>query len=554
MARIGITLESRHLAVNKTDLRADVLAGATVALVGLPQCLAYATMSGLPPAYGLSTAIVPGIVAALIGRSRYVITGPTNTTGLLVLGALLPYLGPNGLLESGGLGSLATLTLLCGILRILFALSGGAMLLRFVPESALAGFMIGVGILIAAMQLDEALGLPAVAGAGIWAEYRGLSTHLAAGPPSLVAIGVTAACIAAVGVGRRLWRAVPGALIAVAAAALAAWALGLDASAGLPLISDRTVVDAGWPPGALPDVRPDVLGALLLPAAAIVLLGTLELMVSVRADDARPPMPREIVAQGVANLAGAFASAFPASASLTRSALLRFAEPASRGGALLAAALTVPVLVFGSAAIAYIPQAALAGVLFITAASMIWQPALGRMWRASAMSRLLLVATTVSTLVLPLHWAVFVGAGLGLVIHLARTSSARVRALTFDGDALVPVHTGARPEVVVLEVSGSVHYAAVEPLLEDAQRAVPDSARLVILDLSHAHELRFTGLRGLEWWAKDLQRRGVQLRLAGVTPEVRGMLQGAGSDLSYTMWDPVPGRSALTSYRNASEG
>jgi SulP family sulfate permease len=289
-----------------------------------------------------------------------------------------------------------------------------------------------------------------------------------------------------------------------------------------------------------------------VPAAAIALLGTLELMVSVRADETRPAMPREIVAQGCANLAGAFASAFPASASLTRSALLRFTEPASRAGALLAAALTAPVLLFGSAAIAFIPQAALAGVLFITAASMVWQPAVGRMWAASTVSRLLLVATTLSTLVLPLHWAVFVGAGLGLVIHLARTSSARVRALTFDGDALVPVDTRARPEVVVLEVSGSVHYAAVEPLLEDAQSAVPDSVRLVILDLSHAHELRFTGLRGLEWWAKELHRRGIQLRLAGVTSEVRDLLQGARSDLSYTMWDPVPGRSALMSYREGS--
>ena len=131
--------------------------------------------------------------------------------------------------------------------------------------------------------------------------------------------------------GRRLWRAVPGALLVVAAAALAAWALGLDGSIGLPLISDRTTVGAGWPAGALPDLRPDVIGALLVPAAAIVLLGTLELMVSVRADESRPVMRREIAAQGFANIAGAFASAFPASASLTRSALLRFAEPIRSG-------------------------------------------------------------------------------------------------------------------------------------------------------------------------------------------------------------------------------
>ena len=525
--------------------RSDLLAGATVALVGLPQCLAYATLSGLPPAYGLATAVVPGLVAALVGRSRSVITGPTNTTGVLVLGALVPYLGANGLLQPAGLGWLATLTLLCGVLRFAFAFAGGVVLVRFIPESVLAGFTIGVGILIGTMQVDEALGLPAVAAASLRAEYRGVADLVAAGVrPSALALIVTLACIAGVGLGQRWSRRVPGALLVVVGAAAAAWLLQLDAAAGLPLVGDRTDVPGGWPAGALPDLRPSVVMSLLAPAGAIVLLGTLELLVSVRADESRPAMRREIVAQGAANVAGAFTAAFPASASLTRSALLRLGEPHSRAGAALAALLTLPILVFGSRLIAYIPQAALAGVLVITAVSMVRQPALGRMWRASPASRLLLVVTTGSTLVMPLHWAVFIGAGLGLLIHLARTSAPRVRALTFRDDRLVPVEPGDNPDVVVLEISGSVHYAAADPLLEEVERHLPSAARLVIVDLSHAHELRFTGLRALEWWAADLERRGVRLRLAGVTSEVREMLDGAGSHLPYTMWEAEPGRSA----------
>lgn len=525
--------------------RTDLLAGATVALVGLPQCLAYATMSGLPPAYGLATAVVPGLVAALVGRSRSVITGPTNTTGLLVLGALVPYLGANGLLQPAGLGWLATLTLLCGVLRFAFAFAGGVVLVRFIPESVLAGFTVGVGVLIATMQLDEAFGLPAVSAAGLWGEYEGLAALFAAGArPSAAAVVVTLLCVAGVALGQLRWRRVPAALLVVAGAAVAAWLLQLDAAAGVPLVADRTDVPAGWPPGALPDLRPAVVASLAAPAAAIVLLGTLELLVSVRADEARPAMRREIVAQGAGNLAGAFTAAFPASASLTRSALLRLSQPHSRAGAALAALLTLPILLFGSRLIAYIPQAALAGVLFITAASMVRQPALGRMWRASPASRLLLVATTVSTLVMPLHWAVFVGAGLGLLIHLVRTSAPRVRPLTFRDDRLVPVEPGDNPEVVVLEVSGAVHYAAVDPLLEEVERHLPPAARLVVVDLSHAHEFRFTGLRAFEWWAAALDRRGIRLRLAGVTPEVRDMLVGAGSRLSYTMSEAEPGRSA----------
>lgn len=537
-----------------SDLRADLLAGATVALVGLPQCLAYATMSGLPPAYGLATAIVPGIVAAIVGRSRHVITGPTNTTGLLVLGALVPFLGPNGLLQPAGLGWLATLTLLCGVLRIIFALSGGAVVLRFIPHSVLAGFTVGVGILIAVMQLDEALGLPPITGAGAWAEYRGLAGLIAAGSgPSLVAIGVTSVSIAAVAIGRRVWPRLPSALLVVVGTALMAQVLQLNASVGLPLVSDRTPMPGAWPPGALPDLHPDVIASLLLPSAAIVLVGTLELLVSIRAGESRPDVRREIAAQGAANVVGAFTSAFPASASLMRSALLRFGHAQTRAAAALAALLTLPMLLFGSRLIAYIPQSALAGILLMTAASMVKQPTLGRMWRASPVSRLLLGVTAVSTLVLPLPWAVFVGAALGLIIHLARTSTPRVRALTFKDNRLVPVEEGQNPSVVVLEVSGAVHYAAVEPLLEKVERELPQTARLVIVDLSHAHELRFAGMRALEWWAGDLTRRGIRLRLAGVTPEVRDLLQGADSHLSYTMWDPEPGRSAWNSFRQAGD-
>ena len=248
--------------------------------------------------------------------------------------ALVPFLGSNGLLAPAGLGWLATLTLLCGVLRIVFALSGGAVLVRFIPESVLTGFTIGVGILIGVMQLDEALGLPAVNGAGLWDEYRGLTSLVAEGArPSPLAGLVTLVSIAAVGLGQRMWRRLPAALMVVAAAAAAAWALGLDARSGLPLVSDRTAVPGGWPTGALPDLRPAVIASLLVPSAAIVLLGTLELLVSVRADDSRPNVPREILAQGWANVAGSVTAAFPASASLTRSALLRFARPHSRAAA-----------------------------------------------------------------------------------------------------------------------------------------------------------------------------------------------------------------------------
>ncbi|MFW6051919.1 MAG: SulP family inorganic anion transporter [Myxococcota bacterium] len=538
----------------RREVRDDLLAGLTVTLVGLPQCLAYAMMSGLPPAYGLVTAAVPGLVAAVAGKSAQVVTGPTNTTGLLVLAALTPYLDDNGLLAESGLGVLAALTLLAGLVRVAGAYLGAAQLLRFLPESVLVGFTAGAGVLIGVMQLDEALGLPSPRGGGLVAELTGLYDHMAAGhAPAWPAVAVTAGTAGLIAAGRRWLPRWPMALIAVVGATVLAWALGLDASSGLPIVADRAHVPAGWPAFALPTTDPAALSSLVLPAAAITLLGTLELTVTARADGRRPDMQREIAAQGWANVAGAFVGAFPASASLTRSALLRLGRAHTRLAAASAAVLTVPILLLLGPAVAHMPLSTLAGVLLVVAYGMIQRGRLVRMWIASREARVLVGATALATLALPLEWAILVGVGLGLVLHLARTSSPRLTLLHPEDGHLVPVEPETEPEVVVLEVSGNLHYAAVPRFVEEASRLLPPSARLVVIDLSHAQDLRFAALDALQQMANDLQVRGAELRLAGVGPAFRTFAHRAGCRLPMTAAHPEPGESARRALAGGGE-
>jgi SulP family sulfate permease len=532
---------SRLGAMRRISWGADLSAGLTVALVGLPQCLAYALMSGLPPAYGLSTAAIAGLVAAVAGRSAQVITGPTNTTGLLVLAALGPFLGANGLLAETGLPVLATLTLLAGLIRIVAALAGGAHLVRFMPESVLVGFTAGAGVLIGLMQLDEALGLAGVRGSNLATEVEGVSGAIGQVHP--LAIGVTLGTIAVLALARRLSARVPWALLCVVAAAAAAWAFGLDAARGLPLVGDRAAVGVGWPPGAWPSLDPALIRDLLVPASAIVLLGTLELTVTARAGGERPDMRREILAQGWANTAGAFASAFPASASLTRSALLRLGGGRTRLAAVTAAVLTSPLLFAGAGFVAHIPQASLAGVLLYTAVRMIDRRAMARLWRASYETRLLLMISLVATLVLPLEWAILLGSGTGLLIHLARTSAPRLRLLRPEDGRLVPAAPGEAPNTVVIEVSGDLHYAAVPPFVDEVERLLPPSARAVVLDLSHAHQIRFSALRAFERIDEELRHDGAALVLAGVDEEARGLIERSGSGVRVEPAEEEPGLS-----------
>ena len=524
----------------RSNLSADLAAGLTVAFVGLPQCLAYAMMSGLPPVWGLSTAAVAGFVAAVLGRSPQVATGPTNTTGLLVLGALTPWLAANGLLAPEGLGVLATLTLLVGLLRVAAAHLGAATLIRFIPESALVGFTTGAGVMIAAMQLDEALGLPPLSGRSLLSQLVGIARGWHG--IQLAALAVTLLTAIGLAAARRRSPRLPGALILIVAAAALARLLGLDAASGLPLVADRAAVPAGWPPMALPDLRPAVVDALLVPAAAIVLLGTLELAVTAGAGGVRPDMRREILAQGWANVAGAFAAGIPASASLTRSVLLRLGGARTRLAPASGALLLVPFLLFGAELAGAVPEASLAGVLLVIAWQMIPRESFRRLWRATPETRLLLVLTFVATLVLRFEWAILFGTGAGLVIHLARTSAPRLRLLRPEAGRLVP-SADPNAEVVVLEVSGALYYAAVPPFASEAERLIPDAARVVVIDLSHAHQIRYSALRALERLADEVARNGAALHLAGVGEETRALIERTGSSLVWHAAEPEPGLS-----------
>ena len=526
--------------MNLTDHRVstDVLAGLTVALVGLPQCLAYALLSGLPPAYGLATAAVAGFVAALAGRSAQVVTGPTNTTGLLVLTALLPYIGANGLLRENAFAVLATLTLLAGVLRIVTALAGGAHLIRLIPESVLVGFTTGVALLIAVMQLDEALGMPPTRATGFLSQASELIEHWR--DVQWAPITVTILTAVVVELGRRWSPRLPIALYAVLGATILAFFARLD---GLPLVHDRHAVTTGWTALAMPSLDANLLQSLFVPAAAIVLLGTMELAVTARAGGERPDMRREILAQGWANVAAAFGGGFPASASLGRSSLLKLGGAKTRIAAGAAAVFSGVVLLAGGNLAGWIPQASLAGVLLVIAVHMIdWHGVL-RLWRASHETRVLLVETFAAALLLPLQWAILLGTGTALVIHIANTSAPRLRVRRVDGHALVPMAPDDQPELVVVEVSGNLHYAAVAPFVEEMEEIVPRSARVLVLDLTHAHEIRFAALRAFEQLAEEMHHDGGQLWLAGVDNDTARLLDRSGSALPWVPDLPAPGAS-----------
>jgi MFS superfamily sulfate permease-like transporter len=149
----------------------------------------------------------------------------------------------------------------------------------------------------------------------------------------------------------------------------------------------------------------------------------------------------------------------------------------------------------------------------------------------------------VATLVLPLEWAILLGCGTGLVIHLANTAAPRLRLLRSEGGRLVPVADGETPDTVVLEVSGDLHYAAVPPFVTEAEALLRPGLRRVIVDLSHAHEIRFTALRAFEALAAEVEAAGGTLCLAGVDADVQRLVARSGSPLRVMPAEAEPGLS-----------
>ncbi|MEQ9497665.1 MAG: SulP family inorganic anion transporter [Deltaproteobacteria bacterium] len=528
-------------ALDTTHLRADLIAGITVTLVGLPQCLAYALIAGLPPAYGLTTAAIAGMVAALAGAAPNIATGPTNTTGLLVLAAIAPYLGANGLLPVEHLALLASLVLLAAVLRIVLALVGGGALVRFISTSVLTGFTAGAGILIGLMQLDEALGLETVRGTNLWTQVA--SIFNASDEPKVAAIAIAAATVAGVAAGKRWFPRFPTPLVMVVAAAVAAPFIR-DAGYALPIVADAATVPSGWPPFAMPSLDPKVYGELFLPACAIVMLGTLELTVTLRRTTEPTSMKREILAQGIGNAAGAFLGGIPASASLTRSALMETTGGRTLFAALASAAFVLPVIFLGAGVVGMMPQSSLAGILLITAAGMVKRRRVERIWRTARASRLLFAVTLVGTITLPFVWAILLGVGVALAIQLAFSSEPRFTVLDFDEDRLVP-HDPATPSAfVVVEISGAIFFAAVDALDEKIESLVPRDAKYVIVDLSHAHQARLGAIQSLEDLDRRLAEKGQKLALAGVSPRFHPMLERVNVKIPYTRYAEAPGAAA----------
>ncbi len=489
---------------------ADVSAGVGVALIALPQALAYAELAGMPPVSGL-WAIVPALLlAAPFLSAKELQVGPVATTSLLAFGTLSALAAPG---SPAWVGLAALLALLVGTIRIAIGLLGWGRLAYLLSRPVRIGFLNGAAVLIAASQLPATLGVEAEGGviAGAW---HALTSPAAWRPAALAfALGT----IVVVRLGRRLHPLLPGVLFAVVGSLMiAAWS-----GYGGPVVGG---VAAGWPRPRL-DLPWSSAPRLVVGARVLALVGFGEAASIGRDLAARARRPwnpdREFIAQGVANLGAGLFGGFPVGASFSRSTLNRMAGATSRWSGFVTG-LTLLAVLPAASLLAPLPKATLAGVILAAISSLIRPGDVLTVLRASRSQGVIATATFALTLALAprIDEAVLIGVLLAAGQHLRREQNLRIET-EHVGDALYVI-----PHGVLWYGSAQRFEEAIPGLLAEH----PEADELVV-DLAGCGRVDWSAAASIREALEDAEAAGMRVRLTGVPVHARRWLATVWSDV-----------------------
>ncbi|MCA9987741.1 MAG: SulP family inorganic anion transporter, partial [Anaerolineales bacterium] len=516
----------------RSDLRADLLASLTVAVIMLPQAIAYALIAELPPQTGLYAAIVATLVGALWGSSRHLHTGPTNTTSLVVLSTLLSLSVVPGTREY--VAAAAVMALLVGFVRLLMGLVHMGIFVTFVADSVVTGFTAGAGVLIAVGQLKHLLRLDISSTPSLFQTLVEVSREIPnSHMPSLILGLATTAILLILKKFRPSW---PSAFIAIAAAAAAVYLLGLN---------DQGVIVLGELPRGLPPVTD--LGLVSLQTIremgtgvlAVAIIGLIEATSISRTIAARSRQylnnDQEFVGQGLANIATGLLSGYPCSGSLTRSVINYEAGSRTQLGAVFSAIWVALAMILLAPLAAFLPRTALAGIIVVTAYSMFNRKEIRNILRTSPGDTTIMIGTFVATLLLPLELAILTGVLISFGRYVANTSTPDVTAMlpddSFEHFAYRPDRPTC-PQLGAITISGSLYFGAaahIETAIREHHQHNPDQ-KILLLRMHRVNHIDVSGLHILENMVNLFRQDGGDIYMVGVRGAVWRKMTLSGFD------------------------
>lgn len=492
----------------REHLREDLVAGLTVACVALPLSLAIALASDVPPAVGLTTAIVAGVACSLFAGQRLGVSGPAAAMAVLI----------GQIVDVHGLGGLLAVGLGCGILQVLTGALGIGRIMRMIPLSVVHGFTAGIGVIILVGQLPRALGLPSPDESHVFDVLPHLVEYITHASP--VAVVISASVVAAMLLVPRRFPRVPTALVAVAVPTFAVWALGLE-------VPSLGAIPAGLPMPSMPEWPRLGLGALVGDVLVVYALASLESLLSASAVDKLrgPDVPphdgdQELVSQGIGNVAVALFGGIPVTSVIARSALNVQAGARTRRAALIHAVALLGCVFLIPGVVALMPIAALAGVLLATGIRMLDAKYLRELWHASRTEAIVFLVTVAAMIAFDLLIGVQAGLVAALFVALLRLSRTR--------GEVHPAHDGTPHHIAF---SGPLTFMATGRLDGiRAELAGLDPRFGLVLDLRHVDSIDASAASAILEMAFAWRAREGRVALLGPNAELQHRLLRLGAE------------------------
>lgn len=502
----------------KRPLRGDLIAGLSVAIVLIPQALAYAEIAGLPAYIGLYAAALPALAAAALASSRYLQTGPTAMTALLTFGAAsrLAVPGTDEYVEVA-----IVLALIVGVVRLGLGLVRGGVVAHLMSSPALIGFAAAAAILILASQLPTALGVGGGDGSLLGDGWRALR---AVGSWDWAAVLMAAGTVIVLLVGPAIHRRFPGVLLVMVAGILISEMAGYEGAVigsvpvGLPALSLSFRFEHFW--------------RLVVPGAVIALLGFAEVTAISRTfatqDRERWDPSREFISQGVANVVAAISGGFPVGGSFSRSSIARLAGAHTRWAGAITGLTVLAFLPFADV-ISSLPRAVLAAIVIVAVVRLVRLRTMTRLIGQTWGQAFVAWATFVATLALSprIELGVIVGVALAAAVHLRRETLIRVSTEKEDG-------------VLILRPSGVLFYGSAARLDETfaTELAAHPEIESVVVDLEGLGRIDYTGALALKEFLDDAAAAGLETAVRDIPKHAEGTLNRSwGDDHTHLRWE-----------------
>ncbi len=529
-----IPLLSRLKSYERKSFLTDLNAGILVGVLLIPQGMAYAFLAGVPPIYGLYTALVPLLIYALFGTSHQLSIGPVAVSAILIVHGVSEIAEPQ---TEVYIALVIVVGLLVGLFQFVLGLLRAGLLVNFISHPVIAGFTSAAGIIIILNQLKDILGIdiPRFHFTHETIYYTGQHYDEYHYPTIFLFI----AGIVLMSVLKKIHRRIPFALIAVIGSILAVYFLQLDAS-GVRITGE---IQQGLPSFQLPDMKLVELRTLFTVVLTVSIIGIVEsVSIAKYMEDSAHPIKnnQEFMALGLAKIFGAFFQAIPSSGSFSRSAVNHEAGATSQVSSLVTVGLILMTLLFMTPIFYYLPKAILAAIITMSVYKLIDVKEFFHLWKCHKGDFATMLFTFLVTVIIGIEEGILIGIILSLFLVLYKSSKPTISILgKVPGTTYfrnIDIHESAiRSEgKLIIRLENQLYFANASFFKDTVQRLVNENEGLIqeiLLDAKSIHEIDSSGTKALSEVIDYLKENGITLKVCGAMYALRERLTSSGLDI-----------------------